>query len=106
MNYLRLFVLAAGLSSANDIDYETARFERRLEAVKIAERITIDGRLDEPQWARAAVATNFIQNEPDEGIPATEQTEVRVMYDQDNLYFAINAKQPDADRIIINELKK
>jgi hypothetical protein len=106
MNYAAVLLLALGLSAAKDINYETARFERRLEAVKIAERITIDGRLDEPQWASAALASNFIQNEPDEDAPATEPTEIRVMYDKDNLYFAINAMQREEDRVIISELRK
>jgi hypothetical protein len=105
MNYLGLFLLAVALGVPQKIDHETARHERRLEAMKVVEKVTIDGRLDEPEWLLAPVAGNFIQNEPEEDAPATQQTEIRVMYDQDNLYFAINAKQA-GDQIIISELKK
>src|SRR6185369_10155216 len=67
---------------------------------------TIDGRITEPAWEKAAVAGNFIQNEPDEGAPASEPTEIRVLYDQDNLYLAVDAKDSQIDRAIITELRK
>ena len=93
-------------AAGKDIDYETARFERKLQAIKITEKITIDGRHDEPEWALAPAAGHFIQNEPAEGAAATEQTEIRVLYDQDNLYFAVDVKDTESTRIIINELRK
>src|SRR5262245_58886260 len=59
----------------------------RLQAVRAAGRITLDGSLDEPAWAGAPLAHNFIQNEPREGQPATFDTEVKVLYDDNALYF-------------------
>ena len=103
---LMLFLFAQGSANGNGIDYTTVRFERRLQPMKISERITIDGRIDEPAWAQAAVASGFIQNEPREGAPASEQTEIRILYDQDNLYFAVFARDSEVDRVIINELRK
>jgi hypothetical protein len=41
--------------------------------------ITVDGRLDEPVWEEAASLQGFTQYEPVEGIPSTEETEVRVL---------------------------
>jgi hypothetical protein len=105
INVLALFLLFLG-QNGNTIDYTTARFERKLQAVKASESITIDGRFDEPGWAQAPVASQFIQNEPEEGQPASEQTEIRVLYDQDNLYFAIHARDSEAGRVIISELRK
>ena len=61
---------------AGQIDYKTARVERKLPAVRAAGPIRIDGSLDEPDWARAPVARGFVQNDPHEGEPATEDTEV------------------------------
>jgi len=58
-------------------------------AVYIESPITIDGNLDEPQWNLSEVATHFIQNEPDTGEPATERTEVRLLYDNENLYLGV-----------------
>jgi len=48
--------------------------------------ITMDGRLDEAAWAAATPITNFIQSEPHEGQPATQRTDVRVLYDDEALY--------------------
>ncbi|MBI4464971.1 MAG: hypothetical protein HY647_09730, partial [Acidobacteria bacterium] len=97
-------VLASTLHAA--IDYQAARQERRLKAVKVIEKVTIDGRLDEPVWSQAPVANNFIQNEPRPDEPASETTEVRVLYDQYNLYFGIYALDSKPDLLIIRELKK
>ena len=47
---------------------------------------TIDGRLDEGVWAGAPVLSGFVQQEPVEGRPVSERTEVRVLYDGDALY--------------------
>ena len=54
--------------------------------IKASERPSIDGRLDESVWSRAPVASGFVQREPEVGAPATEQTEVRVLYDGGALY--------------------
>jgi hypothetical protein len=48
--------------------------------------IEVDGRLDEPAWQRAEPVKDFYQRERNEGLPATERTEVRVLYDQSFLY--------------------
>ncbi len=92
--------------NAKDINYEAIRLERRLRAVKITEKITIDGRLDEPAWAGASRAIEFTQREPDEGESASEKTEVAVLYDSENLYFGVIAHDSEAGRVIISELKK
>ncbi len=51
--------------------------------------IAIDGALDEAAWATAAPTGGFVQKDPAEGKPATEETEVRVLYDRDNLYIGV-----------------
>ena len=52
-----------------------------LQATRVADaEITVDGAMEEPAWAAAAVATGFTQFEPDEGQPATQRTEARVLY--------------------------
>ena len=57
-----------------------------LKAVRITEKITLDGRLEEPSWKLAIPAANFIQLLPNNGEPSAERTEVRILYDDDNLY--------------------
>ena len=73
---------------------------RTMTAVRLAdqETITLDGRLDEPFWSRAVPAGHFIQIDPDNGQPATERTEVRIVFDSDSLYLGVICfdSQPDA----------
>ncbi|RMH17772.1 MAG: hypothetical protein D6701_07160 [Gemmatimonadetes bacterium] len=63
-------------------------------------KVRIDGRLDEAVWAQAAVLTGFTQYEPVEGRPATEDTEVRVFYSRDAIYFGILAYDRDPSGIL------
>ena len=60
-----------------------------LTLTKIDQPVVLDGKLDEESWKQANVIEKFLQRDPDEGMPASEQTEVRVLYDQENLYFGV-----------------
>jgi hypothetical protein len=101
-------LFCAGLlrAQANNINYDTAHLDRKIEPLKINEPITVDGRMDEPAWNQAPIATDFIQNDPRPDDPASEKTEVRVLYDNDSLYFGVYAYDSQAARIIITDLKK
>ena len=54
-----------------------------------ASSIVIDGRLTEEAWRRAAPVSGLVQRDPDEGKPATEPTEIRVLYDDHALYVGL-----------------
>lgn len=58
-------------------------------SVGARESIRLDGVLDEPVWERAVPATNFVQIDPNNGAPATEQTEVRIAFDAETLYLGV-----------------
>jgi hypothetical protein len=66
------------------------------QAVRIAARQAprIDGDLSDPVWQKAAPIDEFYQLEPMEGAPAAERTVVRVLYDENNLYFSVMAYDP------------
>jgi hypothetical protein len=56
-------------------------------AAKVADgAIRVDGRLDEEVWLSAAPVTDFVQKEPTEGAPPTDEMQVRFVYDDDALY--------------------
>ena len=57
-----------------------------IRAIKLTEGIRLDGRLDEEVYLTVPPVTDFIQQVPVEGAPATEKTEVWIMFDQRNLY--------------------
>jgi hypothetical protein len=75
-------------------------------AVKLAAPLTIDGRLDEEIYQRALSFGGFIQQEPDEGQPATETTEVWIFYDERNVYFSARMLVSDPERLTANELRR
>ena len=60
----------------------------------------IDGRLDDKAWSESIPASGFRQRSPKEGEPATEQTELRVVYDSSALYVGIRMFDKDPSRII------
>ena len=60
-----------------------------IQAVRVSKSPSIDGKLNEPQWLSAPVFDDFVQSFPDEGARPSERTEVRVLYDDDNLYVGI-----------------
>jgi hypothetical protein len=70
-----------------------------LAAVRAAHPPLVDGRLDEPVWADAEAATTFTQQDPDEGQPATERTELRILYDDEAVYIA--ARMFDSEPALI-----
>src|SRR5215203_3535003 len=55
-------------------------------ATAIVDHPVLDGRLDDPAWARATPVTELTQLDPEEGRPASARTEVRVVYDAEALY--------------------
>jgi hypothetical protein len=59
---------------------------RVIRAVRASTPPVIDGRLTEEAWATAPVADAFTQRDPDEGRPATEKTEVRILFDDTAVY--------------------
>lgn len=72
---------------------------RTIEAIRAHSAISVDGRLLEPEWSRPGI-TGFVQRQPDEGAPATEQTEVWFAYDEHALYVAIRLWDSAPDSIL------
>ena len=68
--------------------------------------IRLDGVPDEAVWKRAAVATGFLQREPDNGAPATESTEVRLVYDDDRLILGVVLRDSEPERILGNQMQR
>jgi Domain of unknown function (DUF5916)/Carbohydrate family 9 binding domain-like len=76
----------------------------RIQVLRVTEPIKIDGKLDEVVWSQAEIAGEFRQQEPNEGTPATEKTEVRVLFDEKNLYIGIHAFDSEPAHINAREL--
>ncbi|MBI4538539.1 MAG: carbohydrate binding family 9 domain-containing protein [Gemmatimonadetes bacterium] len=78
----------------------------QIRAVRVDEGPVLDGVLDEAVWQTAAVIDEFIQQEPAEGAPATERTEVWVLHDERNLYVAMRAFDSLPDGVIATEMRR
>ena len=59
-----------------------------IRAVRLSEGIRLDGNLDEEVYRTVPPITDYVQNVPDVGQPATERTETWVLFDGSNLYIA------------------
>ncbi len=96
--------LATGVAAtslrADDVPRKT------IEALRIDRPITLDGRLEEAAWSQALPGTGFVQREPATGKPASEDTEVRVLYTADTLYVGIDARDREPERVIAKEMQR
>jgi Domain of unknown function (DUF5916) len=61
----------------------------QVRATRATGAIAVDGRLDEPDWARAEPFSGFVQVFPGEGAPPNEATEVRILYGEKALYVGV-----------------
>ena len=67
----------------------------------------IDGDvLSDPAYADARLATGFVQSRPSEGQPASERTEVRIVYTSETLYFGVVCYTEDASTIIAADSRR
>ena len=77
-----------------------------LRAIRLDAPLRLDGRLDERVYLDVPPVTGFIQQEPVEGEPAADQTEVWVTFDDDTLYVSARCWSAEPDRIVANEMKR
>ena len=76
------------------------------QAVPVERAPKLDGTLDDSLWQLAKPITDFRQREPLEGQPATEKTEVRILYTRRAVYFGIHCFDSNPSRIIASELRR
>ena len=74
-------------------------------AVRLDEPLALDGALDEAVYERVRPASGFIQIEPNPGAQARDQTEIWVMFDDENVYLAARAWDSDME-IVTTEMRR
>ena len=78
-----------------------------LTATRVAEGPAVDGEIaGDPAWQSAAPASGFWQEQPDEGQPSSERTEVRVVYTSDTLYVGVVCYDRDPSAIIVSDSRR
>ncbi len=83
----RILITLAILAIASPPRLTAGDNPRSVRAVRVTTPPRIDGVLDDDVWRLAEPATDFIQRDPEEGKPASERSEIRVLYDDEALYF-------------------
>lgn len=86
----------------------TAQDVPHLTAGQLADgtRLDIDGRVDDAAWATAPAYSTFTQQEPNDGQPASERTEVRFLLDRRTLYIAVVSFDSEPDKIVVSQSRR
>lgn len=87
--FLTLAILMPAVITAQATVPSAERTRPVVQAVRTTAPIRIDGRLDEASWAQAQPVSAFTQVDPEEGRPASELTEARILYDGQALYIGV-----------------
>jgi len=77
-----------------------------IQARPVTAPIHVDGALDDPAWADAAVIGDLTQQEPHPGEATPFRTEVRILADVDTIYIGVHCIDPDPDRIAIHTQRR
>ncbi len=85
--YLLLLLLNLGLTAS--VSAQKINDSYRLSIARATSEILIDGAMDEKAWADAAVATDFFMITPMDTSFAKVRTDVRMSYDDENLYLIV-----------------
>ena len=81
--------------------YSTADgLNKEISPKKIQEKITIDGKLDEPAWQSAEAAGDFVQFQPEKGKKPPFKTEVKILYSSNHIYFGVICEDKEPEKII------
>src|SRR5262249_38587742 len=79
---------------------------RTIQARPVTARIRVDGVVDDPEWADAAIISDLTQQEPHPGEPTPFRTEVRILADTDTLYVGVRCIDPEPGRIAIHTQRR
>ena len=88
------------------VDAQTERELPRMSAHRTSEEIKVDGVLDEPVWQNVQPIRQLYQIQPDQGDPATEQSKVRILYDDQKLYFGFIFFDSEMNKIVANDMRR
>jgi len=113
LSRLTRFVLALGVMLVlPSVELLAQQFENEpgvplARAQRVEDGPLVDGNvLSDPAYADAMIATGFVQSRPFEGEPASERTEVRILYTSDTIYFGIVCYTEDVGTIIVADSRR
>jgi hypothetical protein len=101
-----VFLTICGLGLPAGSWGQSGRPEIRAYRLADGESIVVDGAPDEALWQKAVPATNFLQRDPNNGTPATERTEVRVVFDGDRIIFGVTCFDSEPGELLGNQMQR
>jgi len=93
----------AELPSSALVDTEGNRY---INIEQVQSEISIDGSLDDEDWVNATFQKHFLQREPAYGEETSEETQVALLRDEDNLYLGVKCFDSSSPDIIANEMRR
>jgi len=99
-------VFGIGFAAVAPLAAQESRGDYQVLAVRTAAPPILDGFLNEGVWERGGRLDGFIQQEPDEGAPSSERTEVYVLYDAANLYLGVRAWDASRSGVTATEMRR
>ncbi|HEY3645659.1 MAG TPA: DUF5916 domain-containing protein, partial [Gammaproteobacteria bacterium] len=81
-------------------------YQPHLTVPHIAGPLKIDGDISKPEWSQAAVIPDLIQTTPFTGQPTPLHTRVMLLRDDDHLYVAVHATDPEPDKVLVRSLQR
>ncbi len=99
-----LFVSIFFLHFVSIVNAESSDYQ--IKAYRTYESVEIDGELNEADWQKADAITQFFQIEPNEGESSSEPMEVRILYDDENIYFGFICYDSEMSKLIANEMRR
>ena len=74
--------------------------KKQLDAYRVETGLKVDGVLDEPEWMLATIADGFVQTSPKPGVPSSQRTEVRILYNDAALFVGATLFDTNPDSIL------
>jgi uncharacterized protein DUF5916 len=106
LSILLAAVMGSGSALGQNATSQLTVRTRIAQAVRVEHPPKLDGTLDDPIWQLAIPITDFRQREPYEGRPATEKTEVRIIYTRNEIYFGITCHTSANSGIVATQLRR
>ena len=104
-----MVLLAAAPAAAQTVPVPVATragSDRVVTATRITRPIVLDGEFDDEVYQVVRPAGDFIQQDPKEGAPSSEPTELWVFFDEDTLYISGKCYDAHPENLISTEMRR
>ena len=101
---LHTLATVSGVCNPDNVDTESHDYQ--IKAYRTYESVEIDGDLTEEDWKHAETINRFVQIEPYEGEIGSESMEVKVLYDNENIYFGFTCFDSEISKLVANEMRR